>query len=212
MMDRQFQILNYHGNNSVSCFFFFFYQFTIPSAVKLVSPWTNVKRDRYSCGSHAIYFMTISLHVLSTSCHSQVRNSQQLQQNSSTFSEFFFNTAKMIHWKPPMTSQLVTYSIHFWSATDFAFGFHHHWWQRRKWEVKSLFCQISSVIFFTYTVPATSGGKFHLLSNCVSRSVTEEKVLFPSPDLQHIAIALPSLVFGLQTCWVCKTTHCPGHY
>lgn len=156
--------------------------------------------------------MTISLHVLSTSCHSQVRNSQQLQQNSSTFSEFFFNTAKMIHWKPPMTSQLVTYSIHFWSVTDFAFGFHHHWWQRRKWEVKSLFCQISSVIFFTYTVPAASGGKFHLLSNCVSRSVTEEKVLFPSPDLQHIAIALPSLVFGLQTCWVCKTTHCPGHY
>lgn len=84
----------------------FFFEFTTPSAVNLASPWTNVKRDSCSYGSHAIYIMTIWLQVLSTSCHSQVRNSQQLQQNSSNFSEFFFSTAKIIHLKTPMTRHI----------------------------------------------------------------------------------------------------------
>lgn len=84
----------------------FFFEFTTPSAVNLSSPWMNAERDSCSYGSHALYIKTISLQVLSTLCHSQVKSSQQLQKNSSDFSEFFFNTAKIIHLKTPATTHI----------------------------------------------------------------------------------------------------------
>lgn len=118
---------------------------TTPSAVNLESPWRNVRRDGCSYGSHAISITTIQLQVLSSFCHSEVRNSQQLQQNSFNFSKFCFNTVKMLLLKMPMTRHIFHMLV---VNTDFAFRFHHRW-NRRKCrlvgtEVKSPLSQISS--------------------------------------------------------------------
>lgn len=118
---------------------------TTPSVVNLKSPWRNARRGGCRYGSHAVSIMTIWLQVLSSSCHSEVRNSQQLQQNSFNSSEFCFNAAKMLLQKMPMTRHI----FHTLVNNRSCIRFQHQWNRRRKCrlvgnEVKSPLSQISS--------------------------------------------------------------------